>query len=108
MMLRSRVTVTKCLRAACLKRCRKSKLSWQRTEHHVQDFQESSSMTLTSSEHYDVVIVGAGMVGASLACALTRGNTANKLKLLLVEASPVFNTQAPQQPGFDTRSTVLS
>ena len=65
-------------------------------------------MALTDREHYDVVIVGAGMVGASLACALTHGSIANKHSLLLVEASPVFNTHAPQQPGFDTRSTVLS
>jgi 2-octaprenyl-6-methoxyphenol hydroxylase len=65
-------------------------------------------MSLTASQHYDVVIVGAGMVGASLACALTRGNSTGKLKLLLVEASPVLNTGSPQQPGFDTRSTVLS
>lgn len=65
-------------------------------------------MTQSDNDHYDVVIVGAGMVGASLACALTRGSSAAKLKLLLVEASPFLNSHMPQQPGFDTRSTVLS
>lgn len=65
-------------------------------------------MALTRSKHYDVVIVGAGMVGASLACALSRSSAAGRLGVLLVEASPVFNTPSALQPGFDTRSTVLS
>src|SRR5688572_16197205 len=65
-------------------------------------------MALTDSRHYDVVIVGAGMVGASLACALGHGHVAGKLRVLLVEASPVFNTSSNLQPGFDSRSTVLS
>ncbi len=65
-------------------------------------------MSVTDTKHYDVVIVGAGMVGASLACVLTKSSSASKLKLLLVEASPVFSNKSPQQPGFDTRSTVLS
>ncbi len=65
-------------------------------------------MSLTVHNHYDVVIVGAGMVGASLACALTHGSGFEGLKLLLVEASPVLASSPVQQPGFDARSTVLS
>jgi 2-octaprenyl-6-methoxyphenol hydroxylase len=65
-------------------------------------------VALTDSKHYDVVIIGAGMVGASLACALSHGSAADKLSILLVEASPVLNTSSTLQPGFDTRSTVLS
>jgi len=57
-------------------------------------------------KHYDVVIIGAGMVGATLACALTH-QLQQPGKILLVEASPVQSGKATQ-PGFDARSTVLS
>ncbi len=56
--------------------------------------------------HYDVVIIGAGMVGATLACALTH-QTNSPGKILLVEASQIHSGKAAQ-PGFDSRSTVLS
>lgn len=56
---------------------------------------------------HDVVIVGAGMVGASLALALLHANP-RPMRVLLVEASAIRDTPAPAQPGFDIRSTVLS
>jgi 2-octaprenyl-6-methoxyphenol hydroxylase len=60
--------------------------------------------------HYEVIIVGAGMVGASLACALTRAASAGQVvpSVLLVEAAPISLDGPPRQPGFDSRSTVLS
>jgi 2-octaprenyl-6-methoxyphenol hydroxylase len=64
-------------------------------------------MSLPRASHYDIVIVGAGMVGASLALALTHGQRA-PLRLLLVEASALHTSSPPVQPGFDARSTVLS
>lgn len=64
-------------------------------------------MTLPLAPQYDVVIVGAGMVGASLALALTHRQD-RPLRLLLVEASPLNSNSSPVQPGFDARSTVLS
>lgn len=62
-------------------------------------------MPLTRDQHYDVVIVGAGLVGASLAIALAQDPSA--VRVLLVEASPI-ETATATQPGFDARSTVLS
>lgn len=56
---------------------------------------------------YDVVIVGAGMVGASLACALASAGCGGR-RVALVESAPVQAGDAPYQPGFDVRSTALS
>ncbi len=54
-----------------------------------------------SEQHFDVIIAGGGMVGASLAVALQPLN----LKIAVVE--PVASSAA-QQPSFDDRSTALS
>ncbi|MEO5703303.1 MAG: 2-octaprenyl-6-methoxyphenyl hydroxylase [Gammaproteobacteria bacterium] len=51
---------------------------------------------------YDILIIGAGMVGASLACAL-RGQP---LRVGLIEAV-AFNADRPQS-GYDARTTALS
>jgi 2-octaprenyl-6-methoxyphenol hydroxylase len=59
-----------------------------------------------AQRHYDLIIVGAGMVGATLACAVTH-QWQRSLKILVVEASRLMGSQ-PEQPGFDARSTVLS
>lgn len=64
-------------------------------------------MSLPRAPHYDVVIVGAGMVGASLALALTHAQE-GPLRLLLVEANALHLGSPPAQPGFDARSTVLA
>lgn len=56
--------------------------------------------------HYDLIIVGAGMVGATLACAVTH-QWQKPLRVLVVEASRLVESK-PEQPGFDARSTVLS
>ncbi len=61
---------------------------------------------LPQHEHYDVVIIGAGMVGTTLACALVH-QTQHPGRILLVEATQVHSGKAAQ-PGFDARSTVLS
>ena len=65
-------------------------------------------MSTTDVPHYDVVIVGAGMVGASLALALMHAQQQHALRVLLVEASPIHSSSPVVQPGFDARSTVLS
>ncbi len=58
-------------------------------------------------EEYDVVIIGAGMVGLSLACMLEKSAPMQPAKILLLESSHLATDKA-RQPGFDARSTVLS
>ena len=65
-------------------------------------------MTLCRSDSYDLVIVGAGMVGASLACILDRAILNKPLSILLVESAAIDLQAPPAQPSFDARSTVLS
>ena len=56
---------------------------------------------------YDIVIVGGGMVGISLALLLARQNHA--WRVLLLEAKDFGNSQQPDfSPSFDARSTALS
>jgi len=55
-------------------------------------------------EHYDVVVVGGGLVGASFACALSARSAANPLRILVTE--PVASLHA--STSFDARSTALS
>jgi 2-octaprenyl-6-methoxyphenol hydroxylase len=57
------------------------------------------------NNHFDVVIVGAGMVGASLACSLL--NCKPALKLAVVEAFPIKTSNAALS-SYDARSTALS
>lgn len=58
---------------------------------------------------YDVVIVGGGMVGASLACALLPVAAELKLKIAVVEAQPMPKAGTPEyQPSYDARSTALA
>jgi len=54
-----------------------------------------------NNSDFDLIIVGGGMVGASLACAL--GNS--QLKIAVLEAAPF---ESNHQPSFDTRTLAAS
>ncbi|MEH6551844.1 MAG: 2-octaprenyl-6-methoxyphenyl hydroxylase [Pseudomonadales bacterium] len=61
-------------------------------------------------KHYDIVIAGGGMVGASLACALAVSPACGDLRILVVEgfALPADDQTPLYQPSFDARSTALA
>lgn len=64
-------------------------------------------MPQASPSECDIVIIGGGMMGASLALMLARALP--KQKLLLLEAKPLASVdELPTQPSFDARSTALS
>lgn len=64
-----------------------------------------------STDTYDIVIAGGGMVGASLALQLSC-HSQQQLRILVVESFPVAekkSSEAPTySPSFDARSTALS
>ena len=59
----------------------------------------------SSVEHYDLVIVGGGMVGISLALLLAQQQS--DWKVLLLEAQ-AYDSSGVHSPSFDSRSTALS
>lgn len=53
---------------------------------------------------FDLIIIGGGLVGASLACALS----ASPLRIAIVEAFPFKSDTSSYHPAFDARSVALS
>ncbi|MDO6565186.1 2-octaprenyl-6-methoxyphenyl hydroxylase [Amphritea sp. 1_MG-2023] len=60
-------------------------------------------------QHYDIIIIGGGMVGGSLAAALIPAGQRLGLSIAVVEAFPMPEANsAEHQPSYDTRTTALS
>ena len=60
-------------------------------------------------QHYDIVIVGGGMVGASLACALLPASEQLDLNIAVIEAFPMPEaSELIYQPSYDSRATALA
>lgn len=57
-------------------------------------------------EHYDIVVIGGGMVGTSFALELAGLQHESPVSILIVEA--VAPSDSANQPSFDARSTALS
>ncbi len=55
---------------------------------------------------FDLIIIGGGLVGASLACALSQAELS--LRIAIVEAFPFKSDDTEYQPAFDARSVALS
>ncbi len=55
---------------------------------------------------FDLIIIGGGLVGASLACALSQAESS--LRIAIVEAFPFKSDDSEYQPAFDARSVALS
>lgn len=53
---------------------------------------------------FDLMIIGGGLVGASLACALSDSS----LRIAIIEAFPFKSDDSEYQPAFDARSVALS
>ena len=58
-------------------------------------------MSETAADNFDLIIIGGGLAGASLACALKN----SALKIALVEA---FELNTNSQPSYDDRTVALS
>jgi len=54
--------------------------------------------------NFDLIIIGGGLVGASLACALAESS----LRIAIIEAFPFKPDDTEFQPAFDARSVALS
>lgn len=63
-------------------------------------------MNNINKSDYDLIIIGGGLVGASLACALAQSESS--LHIAIIEAFPFKSDNSEYQPAFDARSVALS
>lgn len=61
-------------------------------------------------QHYDIIIIGAGMVGASLAAMLLEQASSLNLRIAMLESGKLPSASSPEskQTSFDARATALA
>jgi len=60
---------------------------------------------VAANNNFDLIIIGGGLAGASLACALQNANISQPLKIAVVEA---YELNTDSQPSYDDRTVALS
>jgi len=66
-------------------------------------------MSSTSPSQVDIAIIGGGLVGASLGCALAALVEQTGLRVAVIEAAPMApQPTAPWQPSFDARASAIA
>ncbi|WFM71430.1 2-octaprenyl-6-methoxyphenyl hydroxylase [Halomonas sp. CKK8] len=66
-------------------------------------------MTPKHDEKVDIAIIGGGLVGASLGCALAALVEGAGLRVAVIEAAPLLPQRAePWQPSFDARASAIA
>jgi len=60
---------------------------------------------VVANNHFDLIIIGGGLAGASLACALKNTGDNASLKIAVVEA---YELDTDSQPSYDDRTVALS
>ncbi|KAF9122730.1 putative ubiquinone biosynthesis monooxygenase [Mortierella sp. 14UC] len=73
-------------------------------------FQSTEAKTAATKEEYDVVIVGGGIAGSALACALASNKASSTLKIALIEAFDLSNhiKWSPRPDQYSNRVSSLT
>uniref|UniRef100_A0A2C9H898 Ubiquinone biosynthesis monooxygenase COQ6, mitochondrial n=1 Tax=Anopheles quadriannulatus TaxID=34691 RepID=A0A2C9H898_ANOQN len=66
----------------------------------------NTESTATDAQHYDIIIVGGGMVGTALACALGKNSRLQNKNILLLEAAAGFKQPSTEQ--YSNRVSAIS
>uniref|UniRef100_A0A8W7PBJ3 Uncharacterized protein n=1 Tax=Anopheles coluzzii TaxID=1518534 RepID=A0A8W7PBJ3_ANOCL len=82
-------------------------VQWPRTLATTASNRHANTESTTSdAQHYDIIIVGGGMVGTALACALGKNSRLQNKNILLLEAAAGFKQPSTEQ--YSNRVSAIS